>query len=89
MQNIYDAPPSPSEEHQEAIDYIQTIVKGMQTQRYDLEGMAQANTVLTSSNSALMAQLVQITLTINAIHAQLKKITSEKTNQASTRIKHY
>ena len=50
----------------------------MQTQRYDLEGLAQANAVPTSSNSALMAQLVQMTLTINAMHAQLKKITSEK-----------
>ena len=40
VQNMYGAPPPPLEEHQEAIEYIQKIVQGIQTQNYDLEGLA-------------------------------------------------
>ena len=71
MQNIYDVLPPPPEEHHEAIEYIQTIVQGMQTQSYDMEGLAQVNAVLTSSNSGLLSQLEQITVTMNTIQAQL------------------
>ena len=39
----------------------------MQTHSYDLEGMAQANAVLTRSKSAVMAQLKHMNVTMNAI----------------------
>ena len=67
VQNIYGEPPPPTEEHHEAIEDIQTIVQGMQAQIYDLEGLAQANSVLTSTNSMVMTQLAQMTGTMNAI----------------------
>ena len=46
---------------------IQTIRQGMQTQVYDLELLTQANAVLTRSNSAVMAQLAHMTVTMNAM----------------------
>ena len=54
VQKIYGAPLPFLEDHHEVIEDIQTIVKEMQTQDYDLEGLSQANAVLTSSNSAVM-----------------------------------
>ena len=57
VQNIYGTPPPSPEDHHEMIEDIQKIVQGMQTQGYKLEGLAQANAVHTSSNSAVMAQL--------------------------------
>ena len=89
MQNVYGAPPPPLEEHHEAIEDIQKILQGMQTQIYDLEGLAQANAVLTISNSAVMAQLSQITVTMNAMQAQLKTLSYSQTNQARPKSKHY
>ena len=61
----------------------------MQTQGYKLERLAQANTVLTSSNCAVMAQLSHMTVTMNTIHAQLKKLAQAQTNQARPKIKFY
>ena len=87
MQNIYGAPPPPPEDHHEAIEDIQTIVKGIQTQSYELEVLAQANALLTISKSVVMAQLTQINVTLNAIHAQLKTLESAQTNQTSPRRK--
>ena len=89
VQNIYDAPTKSPEEHNEVIEYIQTIVQGMQTQGYNMEELAQSNLVLTSSNSAIMAQLAQMTVTMNAIKAQLKTLASAKTNQERLKIKFY
>ena len=56
---------------------------------YELEGLAQANAVLTSSNYAVMAQLVHMTVTINAMQDKLKTLASEQTNQAKPKRKHY
>ena len=56
VQNVYGAPPPPLEEHHEAIEEIHIIMQDMQTPSYDLEGLAQSNAVLTSSNSAVMSQ---------------------------------
>ena len=74
VQNIYGAPPPSTEENNEAIEDIQTIVQGMQTQGYNLEGLAQANAVLTIPNSAVMAQLAHMTVTMNTMLAQLKTL---------------
>ena len=41
----------------------------MQTQSYELELLEQANTILTRSNTAAMAQLAQMTVTMNKIQA--------------------
>ena len=82
VQNIYGAPPSYTEEHHEVIEEIQTIVQGMQTQGYDLEGLAQANAVLTRSNYMIIAQLVQMIVTMNVMQAQLKTIASVQTDEA-------
>ena len=72
VQNIYDAPPPPPKERNETIEYIQTIVQGVQAQSYEMEGLAQANAVLTISKSAITAQLSQMTVTMNSMKAQLK-----------------
>ena len=67
VQKIYSAPPPSPEEHHEAIEDIKKIVQGMRTQGYELEGLAQANAVLTSSNYAVTAQVAHMTVTMNAI----------------------
>ena len=73
VQNIYGEPPPPTEEHHGAIEDIQTIVQGMQAQIHDLEGLAQANSVLTSTNSMVMTELSQMTVTMNGIQDQFDK----------------
>ena len=87
MQILYVAPPPSPEEHHEVIEDIQTIVQGMRTQGFNMEGLAQANEVLTRSNSAVMVQLEQMNVTINAMQAQLKILTSAQNNQAMPKIK--
>ena len=67
VQNIYSLSPPPPEEHHEAIDHINTIVQLMQMQSHKLEGLAQANAVLTRSNFAVMEKLAQTTVTMNAM----------------------
>ena len=67
IQNIYGVPPSPPAEHHKSIESLHKIVQGMQTQSYKLDGLAQANSVITSSNSTAMAQLVQTTVTMNSM----------------------
>ena len=74
VQNIYGVPPPPPEEHHETINDLHTIIHGMQTQSYELEGLAQSNTFLTSSNSAVMAQLAQMSVTMNSMQAQMKTL---------------
>ena len=78
VKTIYGAPPPSPGKHHEVIEDIQTIVQGMKTQGYKLEVLAQANEVLTSSNYAVMAQLAQMTVTMNAMQAQLKTIACQK-----------
>ena len=82
VQNIFDAPPPSPEEHYELIKDIQTIMQGVIPQVYEMEGLAQANAVLTRSNSAVMAQLTQVTVTMNAIQVQLKTLASAQNHQA-------
>ena len=67
---------------------LNNIVQGIHTQIYDLEGLEQANVVLTRSKSAVMAQLAHMTVTMNATQAQLKTLALEKTNQAISKRKH-
>ena len=74
VQNIYNVPSPPPEEHHKAINNFNAIVQGMQTQSYELEGLAQSNAVLTSSNSAVMVQLAQLTVAMNAMQAQMKTL---------------
>ena len=81
LQNIYGAPPTPPEDHYEVIGDIQIIVQGMQTQGYKLEGLAKSNSVLTNTKSTVMAQLEQMTVTMNTMQEQLKTLASAKTNQ--------
>ena len=54
-----------------------------------MEGLAQANAVLTRSNSAVMAQLEYMTVTMNDMHAQLKTLASAQNHQARSKIKFY
>ena len=61
----------------------------MQTQSYELEGMAQSNTVLPSSNSSVMSQLSHMTVAMNAIQAQLNILSTATTNLTRTKIKFY
>ena len=56
-------------------------------QSYELEGLAQANAVLTISNSAEMAQLAQMTVAMNSMQVQLNTLASDKTNQTSPKRK--
>ena len=76
LQNLYGELPTSPEEHHWLIKDIQTIVQGMQTKGYDLEGLTQDNAVLYRSNSAVMADLEQMTVTMNAMQAQLKTLAS-------------
>ena len=57
MQNIYGVPPPPIEEHQKAIDHINTIAQGMQIQIHNLGVLAQDNAILKISNKSVMDQL--------------------------------
>ena len=49
-------------------------------QRHELEGLTQDNAVLTSPKTAVMAQLAQMTVTMNAIQAQIKTLAVAPTN---------
>ena len=61
----------------------------MQTQSYETEGRAQANAFLTILNTAVMAQLSQMNVTMNAMQAQLKMLASTPTNQKRSKRKYY
>ena len=89
VQKIYGVPPPPPEEHYGAINDLHTIVQVMQTQRYDPEGMAQANEFLTRYNSAVMEKMSHMTVIMNAMQAQLKTLASDQTNQISSKRKYY
>ena len=89
VQNIYGVPPPTSEEYHKVIDHINTIVQGMQMQSHELKGLAQANAVLTISNTAVMAQLSYMNVTMNAIQEHLKTLTLEPTNQMRSKRKYY
>ena len=77
VKNIYGAPPPSPEYQNEVIKDIQTTLQGMQTQGYKLEGLAQANAVLTRSKSTVMSQLAHMTVIMNYMQAQLKTIALE------------
>ena len=51
----------------------------MQNQRYDMEGLAQANSVLTKSDYSVMTKLSQMTATTNVMQAQLKTLSAATT----------
>ena len=59
----------------------------MQMKSYDLEGLAQANTFLTSSKSAVMAQLAHLNVTMNTMQAQLKTLLLDTKNSTRTKMK--
>ena len=79
VQNIYGVTPLPPEEYHEAIDNLNDITQGLQTHSNNLEGLSQANTRLTISNSAVMAQLAQMTVTMNIMQAKIKILLSAPT----------
>ena len=87
-ENVYREPPTSLEEHHEEIEDIHTIMQGMQTQIYELEGLVKSNAVITSLNSAVITQLVQMTVIMNNIQAQLNTLASAQTNQARPKRKH-
>ena len=89
VQNIYSVPPFPPEDHHEAIGNLNNIIQGMQTHSYELEGLAQANEVLTSSNSAGMGQLAHITVTMNDLKAHIKTLALATTNPTMSKRKFY
>ena len=89
VQNIHGIPSIPIEEHHEAIDHISPIVQGMQMQIHDLEVLVKFNAVLTRSNMAVMAQLVQMTVTMNAMQAQLKTLAAAPMKQTRLKRKYY
>ena len=74
VQNIYLLPPPQPEYHHKSIELLNTIVQVMQTQSYELVILAQANAVITSSNSEVMAQLTQMIVTMNVMQKQLKTL---------------
>ena len=69
------------------IDYINTIVQGMQMKSHEPEGMVQSNAVLTRSNIAVITQFAQMNITINAMQAQRKTLASAPTNQKRSKRK--
>ena len=58
----------------------------MQNQRYNRKGTTQANEILKSSKSTVIAQLEQITATISAIKRQLKTLSLEEKRKKSTTV---
>ena len=54
-------------------------------QSYELEVLEQGNAVLTSLNAAVMAQLAQMNVTMNAMLPQLKTLTSAPAKKLSKR----
>ena len=86
---MYGVLPPHTEEHYEVIDNLNTIVQVMQTQSYDLEGMAQGNAVLNRFNSAVMVQLAQMNVTMNATKAQINILSSAPTNETRSKRKYY
>ena len=80
VQKIYGVPPPPPEEHHEAVNDIHTTAQVMQTHRYKLDGMVQANAILNRYNSLAMEQLSQMTVTMRAMKAQLKTLASSQSN---------
>ena len=54
-----------------------------------MEGLAQANTVLTRSNSAVMSQLAYMTVAMNVMKAQMKPLASDQTNQTRSKRNYY
>ena len=89
VQNNYGVPPPSPEEHHEAIDNLHTIFQGMYMQSYELELMEQSNAVLTMLNTAVMEKLAQMTMTMNAMQAQLKRLVSVPTNQTRSNRNYY
>ena len=75
MQNIYSEPTTdPTGDHNEAIESLQAITQGMQYQQYEIDLMAQENAVLIRTNSAVMAQLLQLTKATEEIKSQPKTL---------------
>ena len=89
VQNIYGVPLSHPEENHEVIDNLNTIVQGIQTQSYDMDGMAQSNAVFPRFNSAVMAQLVQMSVTMNSTKVQLRILSPDTTNKTRSKRKYY
>ena len=79
--NIYGVPsPTTPEDNNKANESLYSITKIMQDQKYDMDGQSQENTVLTSSNTMVMAQLTQLTYAMGEMQEQMKNIsTSTKT----------
>ena len=75
MQNIYSVTTTdPTGDHNEAIESLQAITQGMQYQQYEIDLMAQENAVLIRTNSAVMAQLLQLTKATEEIKSQPKTL---------------
>ena len=72
-----------------AVDILNTIIRGMHTHIYELEELKHYNGVLTTSNSEVMAQLTHMTVTMNAMQAQMKPLSLTTNNPTGTRIKFY
>ena len=56
-------------------------------QSHELEGLEKSNAVLTSSNTVVIAQLAQMTLTMKSMQAQLKMLAAGPTNQTRSKKK--
>ena len=54
-----------------------------------MDGLVQSNAVLTSSNKAVIAQLVQMTVNMNTMQAQPKTLSAAPTKQTRSKIKYY
>ena len=62
VQNIYGvSPTTPPEENNAEIESLHASTQGIQDQIFDMDGLAQANTFLTSTNTTVMEQLAQLT----------------------------
>ena len=82
VQNIYVMlTPAPPEEHNAEIESLCDITKGMQDQIFDMDELAQVNTVLTSTNTTGMAQLEQLKIAMGDIQAKIKTLISTTTKE--------
>ena len=61
-----------------AIESTNATKQGMQYQQQDINGITQANEVLTYTNTSVMAQLAQINSDMGNMQEHIKKLSTNK-----------
>ena len=80
VENIYSVlPPAPIEEYNSAIESLNSTTQVMQDQIFEMDGVDQANTPTTSTNTMIMAQTEQLPIAMVEMQTQLKAMSYTRT----------